>query len=85
MAGNSTTVGHPLVGIRSNHDHKNIFFTQTEFVLSIFNIILDITSALQQFKRRRRERQLVRRPSYRKILTELGGHTNMISGKMDHG
>jgi len=29
--------------------------------------------------RRRRERQLVRRPSYRKILTELGGHTNMIS------
>jgi len=29
--------------------------------------------------RRRRERALVRRPSYRKILTELGGHHNMIS------
>jgi len=33
--------------------------------------------------RRRRERQLVRRPSYRKILTELGGHTNMISEDKD--
>lgn len=29
--------------------------------------------------RRRRERALVRRPSYRKILTELGGHGTMIS------
>lgn len=29
--------------------------------------------------RRRRERALVRRPSYRKILTDLGGHNNMIS------
>ena len=32
--------------------------------------------------RRRRERALVRRPSYRKILTELGGHSNMISGEI---
>lgn len=30
--------------------------------------------------RRRTERSLVRRPSYRKILTELGGHHNMIQG-----
>jgi len=29
--------------------------------------------------RRRRERALVRRPSYRKILTELGGSQNMMS------
>jgi len=33
--------------------------------------------------RRRRERALVRRPSYRKILTELGGHHNMISEDKD--
>ena len=32
------------------------------------------------FRRRRMERALVRRPSYRKILTELGGHHNMIHG-----
>jgi len=30
-------------------------------------------------RRRRMERALVRRPSYRKILTELGGHHNMIN------
>jgi hypothetical protein len=31
---------------------------------------------------RRRDRILVRRPSYRKILTELGGHHNMLQGQL---
>ena len=32
-------------------------------------------------RRRGDPRTLVRRPSYRKILTELGGHQNMINGE----
>lgn len=34
----------------------------------------------EEVTRRRRERALVRRPSYHKILTDLSGNQNMISG-----